>query len=151
MKDKPEDFANQCGYGRRFFTYPVTADQILSFQNSRSDSLFFSIFYDDNIIGSLELITYINDQIRNKECTLARFLICDEYKYKGNGTLALNILVKYAFDELKMNTVKLAVFDFNDSAHKCYQKAGFIETTKDVRDNGWVVINMEIQNPANRS
>jgi RimJ/RimL family protein N-acetyltransferase len=90
-------------------------------------------------IGSVELVLH-KDQNR---CSVARFLIADEYRFKGFGTETLQRLSEYVFDEMKLKKITLTVFDFNDSAMKCYSKAGFMECSRETRDNGWIAIGME--------
>lgn len=142
LKDKTEKFLNQCGYGRRFFTAPITSEQILNFQKSRTgSSLFFTILNDDLMIGSLELIIYEDEE----KCTVARFLISDEYRFKGFGTETLKLLTKYVFEELSLKKITLGVFDFNESAFKCYKKAGFAESNRLIMED-WIRIDMEIVN-----
>ena len=142
LKDKSEDFLRQCGYGYgRFFTFPLTAEQIILFQQSRSEeSLFFTILNGSIIIGSFELIVKKSED----KCTVARFLIYDEYRSKGYGTYSLKLLTEYAFNKLMLQSVTLGVFDFNESALKCYKKAGFVEINR-VEIENWIRIDMEIK------
>ena len=51
-----------------------------------------------------------------------------EYWGKGYGVESLNLILRFAFQDLNMNRVGLEVFDFNKRAHKCYLKVGFKET-----------------------
>jgi UDP-4-amino-4,6-dideoxy-N-acetyl-beta-L-altrosamine N-acetyltransferase len=44
---------------------------------------------------------------------------------KGYGTDAVRTMLKYCFDELNLNRVELNVFEYNDRAIQCYEKAGF--------------------------
>jgi len=148
LADKTEDFITQCGYGKRYFDFPVTSEQITAFQKSKiNESLFFTILINDIIIGSVELIKHTD----GKACTVARFLIYDGYRYKGYGTDSLKLLTEYAFREFGMKKVRLGVFDFNESALKCYKKAGFTEVNRIILEEpkDWVKIDMEIINPAN--
>ena len=46
---------------------------------------------------------------------------------KGYGTQMLNRLLKYAFLITNVAEVRLNVFDVNERAKKCYEKAGFSE------------------------
>ena len=150
LEGKSEDFCSQCGYGSRFFKYPVTAEQISAFQRSRAtDSFFFSIFNDDNIIGSLELITQKNDTDINKReiCSLARFLIADKHRNNAYGENTLQLIKNFAFDKLYLTKITLGVFDFNSSALRCYEKAGFIKASRTTMENGWNRINMEVVKP----
>ena len=151
LADKSEDFLSQCGYGNRFFTFPVTTEQISGFQKSRSeDSLFFTILNGDISIGSVELIKHKNEEA-GIAATIARFLIYDGYRFKGYGAEALNLIADYAFNNLGLNKLRLGVFDFNVSALKCYKKAGFIEVNRipiernpSESSEKWIKIDMEL-------
>lgn len=48
-----------------------------------------------------------------------------EYWGKGYGTDAMQILLRYSFEELNLHRVSLNVFDYNPRAIKSYLKAGF--------------------------
>ena len=50
-----------------------------------------------------------------------------EYRGGGRGTEALNLMLKFAFQELDLFEVCLGVYEFNDVAIKCYNKCGFKE------------------------
>lgn len=140
LKGKGEDFVEQCGYGKRFFKYPVTADQIGRFiTDRRSNSRFVIIMNEDKPVGSMELMI----SKENSFCNIARFLISDEHRFKGYGTLALQKASDYIFNELKLSKVTLNVFDFNESARRCYTKAGFAVTSTEVKPNGWTSLIME--------
>lgn len=44
---------------------------------------------------------------------------------KGYGTDAMRILVKFIFEQMNINRIKLNVFSFNQRAIKSYEKCGF--------------------------
>jgi len=46
---------------------------------------------------------------------------------RGIGLALVRWLVGLAFDELGLHRLELVVFSFNDSARRCYERAGFIE------------------------
>lgn len=46
---------------------------------------------------------------------------------KGLGTEITQLVLHYAFDELKLHRVDLRVLQYNKRAIKCYQKCGFIQ------------------------
>ena len=48
-----------------------------------------------------------------------------EYWSKGYGTDAMEIVLRYAFQELNLRRVSLDVFEYNPRALRSYQKAGF--------------------------
>lgn len=48
------------------------------------------------------------------------------YQNKGYGTEAVQLTLRYGFEELNLNRIALSVFSNNPRAIRCYQKAGFI-------------------------
>jgi len=46
---------------------------------------------------------------------------------KGMGTEALQLMIKFAFDELNLHRLSLIVFSYNSRAIKSYEKVGFIK------------------------
>lgn len=72
-----------------------------------------------------------------------------EFWGKGYGTDALQILLRYAFNELNLNRVNLTVFEYNERAVKSYLKCGFVEegrTRKSMLREGkrWDIVYMGI-------
>ncbi len=43
------------------------------------------------------------------------------------GKQMIGATLNIAFDQLKLHRVSLGVFDFNESATACYEKAGFVK------------------------
>jgi RimJ/RimL family protein N-acetyltransferase len=139
-----EKFLEQWG-GGRWYTYPVTLEQMEKQFETRTDNTkYFVILRDELPIGSAEL-DFISWE--TKECAVCRYLIAPQHRGRGYGTEALNVLTGYAFKNLGMKRIRLSVFDFNTSAIRCYQKAGFVETGRETQENGWVAIKMERENP----
>lgn len=50
-----------------------------------------------------------------------------EYLNRGYGTDAMKTLVKFIFEQMNINKVKLHVYSFNERARRCYEKVGFKE------------------------
>lgn len=50
----------------------------------------------------------------------------------------MKAILTIAFEELKLHKVTLGVFDFNTSAIRCYENAGFVKEgfLRDARKNG---------------
>lgn len=65
--------------------------------------------------------------IKNRNCTIGIMIGDKDCWGKGYGTDVLNVLVKFIFEELNMQKVKLSVFGFNHRAKACYTKVGFKE------------------------
>lgn len=58
--------------------------------------------------------------------TLARLLVGPpEARGQGYGTALVENLTRIAFEELSLHRLDLRVFDFNGTAIRCYEKAGF--------------------------
>ena len=139
-----ENFLKQWG-GERWYTYPVTMEQMeKQFETRKDNTKYFILLRDELPIGSAELDAISWDK---KECCICRYLIAPQYRGRGYGTEALNVLTGYAFQTLGMKDIRLSVFDFNTGAVRCYQKAGFVETGRETKENGWVAVHMERSNP----
>jgi RimJ/RimL family protein N-acetyltransferase len=61
---------------------------------------------------------------KNRNAMVGLFL-GKEHCGKGYGTDALQVLVRFCFQEINLNRVKLGVFSFNKRAIRCYEKVGF--------------------------
>ena len=117
---KNEDFLHQ--WAGPSYTYPISTSQILERISDYIYTKFFTATLNDEIIGTVEL-GFIN--YKKKECKICRFLIGEEFQNKGYGTEISKLLIDYSFNELQMNKVSLNVSNFNTSAIRCYEKAGF--------------------------
>lgn len=62
---------------------------------------------------------------KNRVAQVGIFIGDKEYLGKGYGTDAMNVLLKFLFEEYNVNKVKLSVFDYNKRAIKSYEKCGF--------------------------
>ncbi|MGL5380951.1 GNAT family N-acetyltransferase [Clostridium sp.] len=77
--------------------------------------------------------------IKNRHCTIGIMIGDKDYWGKGYGTDALKTLIKFIFEELNFDKVKLGAFSFNKRAIACYKKVGFIEEgvlRKEIYRNG---------------
>ena len=78
---------------------------------------------DDTLIGFVALF---NLKWRNQTAELAIGIGDPLYRGRGYGSDALAVLLAYAFDELGLFYVGLAVMDYNQAAIKAYERAGFV-------------------------
>lgn len=87
---------------------------------------------------------------KNRSARISRVLIGDDrHKGKGYCRQMIREVLKVGFDEMKLHRISLGVYDYNISALKCYQSAGFkIEgTMRDVllyKEKWWSLIEMGI-------
>jgi RimJ/RimL family protein N-acetyltransferase len=79
---------------------------------------------NDELIGNIGLngVDY-----KNGTAELGIFIGEENNLGKGYGTEAINLLTNYAFNELRLHTIYLIVYDINERAMKAYNKCGFVE------------------------
>jgi diamine N-acetyltransferase len=74
------------------------------------------------LIGNVGLVKI---DWKNRAATLGIVLGEKEHWGQGYGTEATRLMLRFAFHELNLHRVELDVFDFNQRAMRCYEKAGF--------------------------
>ena len=137
---KDEDYLFQWA-GPNVYHYPITIDQIKSHMNE-SFLRVYIILDNGNPIGSIELEKINNETL---SAHINRFILCDDAKNKGFGTLALKQLINIAFKELGLKKLTLYVYCFNVGAIRCYEKAGFLlREFHQRKDTKWNYYTMEI-------
>ncbi|ENU5272828.1 UDP-4-amino-4,6-dideoxy-N-acetyl-beta-L-altrosamine N-acetyltransferase [Campylobacter jejuni] len=82
-----------------------------------SNKKYFLVFQDEQIIG---VIDFVN--ITTKSCEFGLYAKPD---LKGVGQILMNEILKYAFEILKVDTLKAYVFKNNHKALKLYQQNHF--------------------------
>lgn len=106
---------------------PFTAESHLNWYNTRVQTgeveQFVIVDTESNKdVGSV----YLRDiDLNNKKCEYGIFIGEDDCRGKGIGSAAAKLILDYAFEVLKLNRVYLRVFDYNKSAIRSYEKAGF--------------------------
>ena len=65
-----------------------------------------------------------------RSVVLGIFIGDEDYRSKGYGTEAINLLLEYGFKYLNLHSIRLDLLDINERAHKCYLKCGFKDTGK---------------------
>lgn len=68
---------------------------------------------------------FISVNWKNRVGELAILIGEKDYRNKGFGTDAIQVLCRFGFDELNLHKIKATVFDFNLPALRCYEKCGF--------------------------
>lgn len=101
------------------------------FENMRKkkDEVHFSIMLKNTnrLIGSISLKN-INKTFGSAELGI---MIGEKTKWsKGYGTEAIQLLLDFAFNVLRLHSVSLNVYDFNPRAIACYKKVGFKKAGK---------------------
>ena len=133
-------------FGGPLFSFPLTAGQLDNYVSDDSRRAYKVIELPDlEVIGHAELI-----RTGEKTIKLCRILIGEATKRgHGLGGQIINALLTISFSEFGAQSVELNVYDWNEQAIKCYEKAGFIlnpDKTFQSKVNGkiWKAINMTI-------
>lgn len=93
--------------------------------NTNKENCFFIVTLDENkLIGTISLEKF--DSI-NRNAVLGIFIGDKEYRSKGYGKEAIELILDFGFNYLNLNEIKLDVMAFNERAIKCYKKCGFKE------------------------
>ena len=91
-------------------------------KNISPEASFVIVTIEDNeMIGtvSLESIDHIN-----RCATLGIFIGNKDFRSKGYGTEAVQLILEYGFKYLNLKNIKLDLMEFNERALKCYKKCG---------------------------
>ncbi|OQA98959.1 MAG: putative acetyltransferase YhhY [Bacteroidetes bacterium ADurb.Bin217] len=131
------------------FRFPITHQQLEDYIHAEH-RLVFSVadIHTSQIIGHAEINAIDTVQ---KSARICRVLVGDEHhRNKGYGTQIIQELVRYAFETVHLNTLDLAVYDFNVHAIACYKKCGFeiISYSKNnckVGESYWSTYTMRMQ------
>ena len=79
---------------------------------------------DDTLLGNVG-VTKID--YKNGRAELGIFIGDEDNLSKGYGSEAINLIINFAFNEIRLHTVMLTVFANNPRAIKAYTKCGFKE------------------------
>lgn len=143
--DTPELLQQWGGSG---FTFPLTEEQLEKYINLKNVIPYKVVNKEDgNIIGHISLC---NIDKRNNSVRIGTVLVGDkDSRGKGIGEEMINEIMKIAFEEFKFHRVDLVVYDFNESAIRCYEKAGFkieglMKECRRFKDEYWSLFIMAI-------
>ena len=147
-----EKWDHDSDYQRQLNIYPARQMSAASmkewFEKDNLKSALFSIheLKESKTIGFVELDGY---EWTARTSWVGIAIGENEYRGRGYGTDAMNVLLKFAFRALNMHRVNLSVFEFNKRAIRSYEKCGFkYEGTSREQiykeDKRWDVYNMGI-------
>ena len=90
-----------------------------------TDARFCIVTLEENkMIGTISL-----EQINtiSRRATLGIFIGNKEYRNKGYGSEAIELILDYGFNYMNLNNIYLQLIECNDRAKRCYEKCGFKE------------------------
>lgn len=118
--------------------YPMSEDELHRYLHEQNLAAYVYADEEDRPLGFC--IYTVNEQDKSG---FVRFIMVDNTsRGKGYGTDMLRQLLRYAYENTGVASVRLNVFDVNAAARKCYEKAGFtiVQETPDAfsyRDEIW--------------
>ena len=90
---------------------------------AKEGNIFSIVTYkDDTVIGNCSF--FGTDEV-NRTAEIGIMIGEKEYQNKGYGTEAINLLLKFGFENRNYNNIYLHVMSFNERAIACYEKVGF--------------------------
>ncbi|MEO0898061.1 MAG: GNAT family N-acetyltransferase [Bacteroidota bacterium] len=132
------------------FAYPLHLAQIKAYLLHEKRRVFKVVHIESKkVIGMAEIY-----QESPKIAKLARILIGEkDFRGKGLGGELIHALLHHAFSSPQQEVVKLFVYDWNDSAIRCYTRIGFQPTEREkvkniVGQQEWFAFEMEIKRAA---
>ena len=110
----------------RIFNWPMTQKQFKEHVRegkNHPQTLFpFVTVKNDRLIGYCELSSFHRP---TNQASLTRVIISPDHRNKGIASVMIKEVLNFGFGTLDLNRVALGVFDFNETAIKCYKKLGF--------------------------
>ena len=127
MKDSDAEFLIQFAGSK--YRFPLDEKQLLDTLSDKSILVFKAIDETTGaIIGHCQIMKV---DLPNQSATIGRVLIKPDNRGLGYGYAMLKELINYAKSVLKLTQLNLRVFDFNQSAIRCYLKLGFVESKRE--------------------
>jgi len=127
MKDSDAEFLIQFAGSK--YRFPLDEKQLLDTLYDKSILVFKAIDETTGaMIGHCQLMKI---DLPNQSATIARVLIKPDKRGLGYGYAMLKELINYAKSVFELKQLKLKVFDFNQSAVRCYLKLGFVESKRE--------------------
>lgn len=137
-----------------YMNYPLTEEQLLSYMDQHkinsegTDTHFYKIVDDSGLmLGCIELgkIDPVNQSAR-----IGKVLVGNtESRGSRIGRQAVQKVLQGGFEKLKLHRISLGVFDFNESAIRCYKNCGFeidgiMKESRKIGDVYWNLIEMSL-------
>jgi len=127
MKDSDAEFLIQFAGSK--YRFPLDEKQLLDTLYEKSILVFKAIEETTGaMIGHCQLMKI---DLPHNSATIGRVLIKPDKRNLGYGYAMLKELINYAKSVLSLQQLNLRVFDFNQSAIRCYLKLGFVESKRE--------------------
>lgn len=103
-------------------------DAQMLFENRESSSTddSFAVHLKD-LSEPIGIISLMNISKANAAADLSVILGHPEHRGRGYGTEAIELILRYGFEDMRLHRIGLTVFEFNTAAISVYRKLGFRE------------------------
>lgn len=135
------------------FRYPLTNEQLATYLEGANEPEASKYIFKVIDNGTNEVVGHVSlgkvDR-NNHSARIGKVLVgAADSRGKGYGAQIIHAALTFAFEKLNLHKVTLGVFDFNVSAIKCYEAAGFrreriLQDVAKMGDEYWTQIEMEI-------
>lgn len=145
LKNTDARFLLQFGGPR--YRFPLDKKQLLETLEANDTKVFKLVdSKTGDFLGHCQLIRI---DLNAKSASIGRVLLDPAFRGRGLGKKMIEELICYSQNNLGLKELDLRVYDFNNSAYKCYKSIGFIETSRQSNyfesiDETWCSISMKL-------
>ncbi|MGL4799236.1 MAG: GNAT family N-acetyltransferase [Cellulosilyticaceae bacterium] len=98
----------------------------------KDDEEMFMICWQNQMVGALALYGINHAE---KKAEFGRMMIGEESaRGKGIAKKAIQLICQYGFEVLELETIELEVFETNTVAYKLYERVGFVEQRRYIKN-----------------
>ncbi|PRX29793.1 RimJ/RimL family protein N-acetyltransferase [Orenia metallireducens] len=116
------------GYLSDIFLYPNSEKDTRDFLNKAMSNewtgFVIADIEDGDYIGQID---FVNLDLKNGYGVLGLVIGDNENLGKGLGSEALDLILDFAFNQLRLNRVELVCWEYNHRAQRSYEKVGFVK------------------------
>ena len=104
--------------------YEISLNSIIkNYDNKDEPNLLWGIFYNNKLIGSVSIEDW---NIKHKWCEIG-WGLSPKFQNQGFAYEAVKCLINYIFNIVKMNRIKVVIWNKNDASKKLASKLGFVQ------------------------
>ncbi|MFP7479735.1 GNAT family N-acetyltransferase [Terribacillus saccharophilus] len=109
------------------WSFPVSDKQQIEWiQAVNMDSRNLKLIIQTKESDAVGLISLTSIDMKNRTATI-NVKLNRRNKNKGIGYKAVNLILKYAFNELNLNTIAANILEYNEGSQKLFEKCGFVK------------------------
>ena len=118
-----ESGADMVQWSGPWFTFPLDLEQLQQFFLSPNNRQFKATFKETGEMVGQVGFSFVWQRLQT--ANLGPVIVSPNHRNQGIGTQMIKKVLRIGFEELRVHRIELRVFDFNVSAIRCYENAGF--------------------------